>query len=95
MHTPCVLALLLTSWNVLSSSSDITSHSTDRVAISIAFAIIVECLFILSLPILAWAFVLPGIIFLGGLGIYRVFLGVKDINMDLSNNTSLFSSSIT
>jgi uncharacterized membrane protein len=77
MHTACILLLFLTTWNIL--SSDKTSHSSDRVAISLAYSIIIECLIILSLPFLAWCFTLPGIIALLFLGVYRVFFGVKDI----------------
>lgn len=95
MHTPCVLVLFLTTWNILSSSSDVTSHSSDRVAVSLAFSIIIECLIILSLPSLAWALTLPGITVLVFLCIYRAFFGIKDMNNGLFITTSDFFSSMT
>ena len=68
---------------------------SDRVAVSIAFAIVIECLFILSFSMLAWIVITPGIILLGMLGCYRAFLGVKEMQIFSSNNEDFLLSSAT
>lgn len=97
MHTPSVLALLLTSWNLSECTTygGINSITSDRVAVSIAFAIVIECLFILSLSMLAWIIITPGIILLVILSCYRAFLGVKDMQISPSKNDDFFFSSGT
>ena len=92
MHLPCILSLILASNNL---SGQIDKHTSDRVVVSIAFAIVIECLVRLSLSYLAWGLVIPGILLLILLEGYRAFLGVKEIQTTSSTPDLLssFSSS--
>jgi hypothetical protein len=90
-----MLGLMLSAWNMASISSDATSHTTDRAAVSMTFAIIAECLSMLSLQPLAWALVLPGIGSLMFMCLYRAFLHVKDNKTALSIDGGVVFSSIT
>lgn len=82
---PAILALLLTSWNVMSlSSHEFSWHMLDRIAISVAYAIMAECLCIMSFNTISWMLIFPGIFIWVSLLFYRFFLQEKDINTGVS-----------
>lgn len=94
IHPPTILALILVSWNISEcTKSNINTTTTDRVAVNIAFTIIIECLFLLSFSILAWMIIAPGILALIFLSCYRAFLGVKDMQISSFDTDDFFFSS--
>ena len=93
IHPPSILALILVSWNIsecTKSPDGVNTTTSDRVAVSIAFALIIECLFLLSYSILAWLIISPGILALIVLSCYRAFLGVKDMHISSLNMDDFF-----
>lgn len=89
-HTPCILALCLACWNFSEymQCQEPDARMADRVAINVAFAIVIECLYFLSWHIIAWILITPGAFFLIALVFYRLFLGVKDMHIESCKEVS-------
>lgn len=80
--SPGALAVLVITWNLIgctiTDEESRFSDIADRIVAGIAFGLIVECLYMLSVPVLAWALVLPGIVALGALLCYRAFFAIRE-----------------
>lgn len=62
MGAPAALALFLAYCNlVFSFERDWSTHCVDRIITTMAFAVILECLWNLSFRPLCWALILPGV----------------------------------
>ena len=92
LSTPFLLAICLVIWNFGTYVSDPTDHFSDRLAITVAFALLIECFAMLTFSLLAWILVSPGIAILVSWILYRLVSEVKSIKMGFSSGRESESS---